>query len=70
MAAFANAAQREIALRRRVLGFGLVPATDVTRSLGAAHAFDPARGGWHPVVDDDQAIARCRDFTYAAMRPE
>ena len=35
-------------------GFGLMPATDVTRALGASHAFDPALGGWHVVVDDDQ----------------
>jgi thioredoxin reductase len=35
-------------------GFGLMPAMDVTRMLGASHAFDPALGGWHVVVDDDQ----------------
>ena len=35
-------------------GFGLMPATDVTHALGASHAFDPALGGWHVVVDDDQ----------------
>ena len=35
-------------------GFGLMAATDVTRMLGASHAFDPALGGWHVVVDDDQ----------------
>jgi thioredoxin reductase/bacterioferritin-associated ferredoxin len=35
-------------------GFGLMAATDVTRALGASHAFDPALGGWHVVVDDDQ----------------
>lgn len=45
-------------------GYGLMPATDVTRRLGASHAFDPALGGWHVVVDDDQ---RCNiPFLYAA----
>ena len=35
-------------------GYGLMPATDVTRLLGASHAFDLTLGGWHVVVDDDQ----------------
>jgi thioredoxin reductase len=35
-------------------GFGLMPSTDVTRLLGASHAFDAALGGWHVVVDDAQ----------------
>ncbi|MFO1306300.1 MAG: NAD(P)/FAD-dependent oxidoreductase, partial [Burkholderiales bacterium] len=35
-------------------GFGLMPTTDVTRLLGARHAFDGSLGGWHAVVDDDQ----------------
>jgi thioredoxin reductase len=35
-------------------GFGLMPSTDVTRLLGATHAFDAALGGWHVVVDDAQ----------------
>jgi thioredoxin reductase/bacterioferritin-associated ferredoxin len=34
------------------LGFGLLPSTDVTRVLGAAHRFEPALGGWVPSVDD------------------
>lgn len=36
------------------VGYGLMPATELTRLLGAAHAFDPALGGWHAVVDDNQ----------------
>ncbi|MFO1397379.1 MAG: FAD-dependent oxidoreductase [Burkholderiales bacterium] len=36
------------------VGYGLMPATELTRLLGAAHAFDPALGGWHVVVDHDQ----------------
>ena len=36
------------------VGYGLMPGTEATRLLGAAHAFDPAQGGWHAVVDDDQ----------------
>jgi NADPH-dependent 2,4-dienoyl-CoA reductase/sulfur reductase-like enzyme len=35
-------------------GYGLMPSTDVTRLAGAAHTFDPARGGWRVIVDDDQ----------------
>ena len=35
-------------------GFGLMPATELTRLAGASHAFDATRGGWHARVDDDQ----------------
>ena len=35
-------------------GYGLMPATDLTRLAGAAHSFDARRGGWHAVVDDHQ----------------
>ena len=41
-------------LRRGLLRLRTDAATDVTRMLGASHAFDPALGGWHVVVDDDQ----------------
>ncbi|MCC6193245.1 MAG: FAD-dependent oxidoreductase [Burkholderiales bacterium] len=45
-------------------GYGLMPATDATRLIGASHAYTPERGGWHVVVDDDQ---RCdRDHVFAA----
>ena len=44
----------EIACDAVCCGFGLSPATDITRLLGASHAFDPTLGGWHAVVDDDQ----------------
>jgi bacterioferritin-associated ferredoxin len=39
-------------------GYGLLPATDVTRLAGAMHAFTPDRGGWHVTVDDDQRCDR------------
>lgn len=39
-------------------GFGLMPATDASRLVGAAHAYAPARGGWHVEVDDDQRCDR------------
>lgn len=39
-------------------GFGLAPATDVTRLVRVAHAYAPARGGWHVAVDDDQRCDR------------
>ncbi|HVE49235.1 MAG TPA: 2Fe-2S iron-sulfur cluster-binding protein [Casimicrobiaceae bacterium] len=45
-------------------GYGLMPATDVSRLVRASHRFDATRGGWQVVVDDDQ---RCdRPFLYAA----
>lgn len=36
------------------LGYGLTPATEVYRLLGANHIFDPARGGWIPELDTAQ----------------
>jgi thioredoxin reductase len=36
-----------------LIGHGLVPATDITRLMRADHAFDAARGFWHPVLDVD-----------------
>jgi len=35
------------------VGHGLIPATEVTRVLGAEHVFDWLRGGWIPVRDGD-----------------
>lgn len=35
-------------------GYGLMARTEVTRLVEASHGFDPAVGGWHAVVDDDQ----------------
>jgi len=49
-----NASAIELACDAVCCGFGLMPATDVTRLAGASHAFDPARGGWHVIVDADQ----------------
>jgi thioredoxin reductase/bacterioferritin-associated ferredoxin len=47
---------RELALEADAVccGYGLMPATDLTRLAGAAHRFDPQRGGWHALVDGDQ----------------
>jgi NAD(P)H-nitrite reductase large subunit len=45
---------RVIACDAVCCGFGLMPSPDVTRLLGASHAFDPALGGWHVIVDDMQ----------------
>ncbi len=36
------------------VGHGLVPATEVTRHLGAEHRYDAAAGGWIPILDADQ----------------
>lgn len=35
------------------IGHGLVPRTEVTRLLRARHTFEPARGGWVPVRDEN-----------------
>ncbi len=53
----AGTRERTIACDSVCLGFGLQPATDITRLLGAAHAFDAARGGWHVVTDQHQATS-------------
>ncbi len=53
----ARAPERAIACDAVCLGFGLQPATDVTRLLGASHAFDAARGGWHVVTDQHQSTS-------------
>ena len=36
-----------------VVGFGLTPATELTRLLGCAHEWHPARGGWIPTRSTD-----------------
>ncbi len=33
------------------VGYGLIPGTEITLLLRAPHRFDPARGGWLPVLD-------------------
>ncbi|GAB4393111.1 MAG: NAD(P)/FAD-dependent oxidoreductase [Kiloniellaceae bacterium] len=33
------------------VGYGFQPVIDLTTALGAEHAFDPALGGWHCVVE-------------------
>ena len=50
-----DASERVIDCDAVCVGFGLQPATDVTRLLGAAHAFDPAWGGWRAITDGEQA---------------
>jgi thioredoxin reductase/bacterioferritin-associated ferredoxin len=44
-------AERTIAADAVCLGFGLLPATEVTRLLGAEHRYEPELGGWVPAVD-------------------
>ncbi len=37
-----------------------VPSTAITRLMRAAHAYDAARGAWHPVIDHDgRTSVRC-----------
>ena len=35
------------------VGHGLIPSTEITRLLKANHKFDPLKGGWVPVIDED-----------------
>jgi thioredoxin reductase/bacterioferritin-associated ferredoxin len=61
-------AERTIASDALCLGYGLTPATEITRALGAMHAYDPASGGWHVMVDDAQrtslaGLFACGDAT-------
>jgi len=35
------------------VGHGLFPSTEITRILKAKHIFDPLKGGWVPLVDND-----------------
>ena len=48
-----RARARTLAVDTVVAGFGLVPASEVTRSIGCAHIHDEAKGGWIPVRDAD-----------------
>jgi bacterioferritin-associated ferredoxin len=36
------------------VGYGVLPATEITRLMRAAHAYDAAQGFWHPVLDQDR----------------
>jgi thioredoxin reductase/bacterioferritin-associated ferredoxin len=47
--------ERRIACDAVCMGFGLTPATEITRLLGAQHGYDAARGGWCPTLDQNQA---------------
>jgi bacterioferritin-associated ferredoxin len=47
--------ERTIACDSVCLGFGLMPSTEITRLLGAEHVYDASRGGWCPVLNEDQA---------------
>lgn len=47
----AGTAGRTIPADAVCLGFGLLPATEVTRLLGAKHRYEPELGGWVPATD-------------------
>jgi thioredoxin reductase/bacterioferritin-associated ferredoxin len=51
-AAMAGGAERRFSVDAVIVGHGLVPATDITRLMRVDHAYDAARGFWHPVVDE------------------
>ncbi|HEY52625.1 MAG TPA: FAD-dependent oxidoreductase [Caldilineae bacterium] len=41
-----------VAVDTLVLGYGFLPATQLSRLMGCEHEFAPRRGGWVPVRDD------------------
>lgn len=46
--------EKRFAVDAVCLGYGLAPATEFYRLLGAAHEFLPERGGWVPRLDEAQ----------------
>ncbi|MEQ9813694.1 MAG: NAD(P)/FAD-dependent oxidoreductase [Azospirillaceae bacterium] len=50
----ADSAGRRIDCDALAIGHGLVPATELTRLLGAAHDYDQTAGGWIPRLGADQ----------------
>lgn len=62
--AFKDTTPRHMLADSVTVGHGLVPATDITRLLRAQHEFHADRGGWVPVVDENQRTTHQR--LYAA----
>jgi thioredoxin reductase/bacterioferritin-associated ferredoxin len=50
----ASPREKRFAVDAVCLGYGLQPATEIYRLLGAAQEFVPARGGWAPELDTAQ----------------
>ena len=48
-----RARSRAVSVDTIVVGFGLTPATELTRLFGCAHEWRPARGGWVPQRSGD-----------------
>jgi len=46
-----------------VTGFGLVPSTEITRSLGCAHVHEAEAGGWIPVRSADTETTQANVFS-------
>jgi NAD(P)H-nitrite reductase large subunit len=45
--------EQRIAVDAVVIGYGFVPATELSRLAGCEHVYGPDQGGWVPVRDDD-----------------
>lgn len=58
-----HARSRVISVDTIVTGFGLVPSTEITRSLGCAHVHEPEAGGWVPVRSADGETTRANVFS-------
>ncbi len=53
-----SAHARTLAVDTVVVGFGLVPASEITRSIGCEHVHDADKGGWIPVRSVDLETSR------------
>lgn len=53
-----HARARTLAVDTVVAGFGLVPASEITRSIGCEHVHDTGKGGWIPVRNADLETSR------------
>ena len=59
-----HARARTLAVDTVISGFGLMPSSEITRSIGCEHVHDAAKGGWIPVRSDD--LETSRDTVFAA----
>lgn len=53
---------RTLAVDTVVVGFGLVPSSEITRSIGCEHVHDAAKGGWVPVRNAELETSRAGVF--------
>ncbi len=59
-----HARARTLSVDTVVAGFGLVPSSEITRSIGCEHVHDAGKGGWIPVRNAE--LETSRDGVFAA----